>query len=210
MRTDGFLRTFCICALFAALYVIVGGVRGGMTTRDAMVGGIAIGLFTGLFTAVWLGITRNTLSEMGGFVSRLLKRARGGAELEVRERITLPVPPDRALALCRGAVERVPGVSGVRADGASVRGMAGVRWMGIGQRMECRVSPAEGGSAVEIRALPQWRLVGLGLHERRAHVERIRAYLAGHASVPMLAANPPPEAEAPVRVHQPAETGIRR
>lgn len=210
MRTDGIFRTFCICAVFAALYVIVGGVRAGMTARHAIVGGVAIGLFTGLLMAVWLGIMRNTLSEMGGLVSRLLKRARGGPELEVGERITLPVAPDRALTLCRAAVERVPGVSGVRVDGASVRAMAGVRWMGIGQRIECRVSPAEGGSAVEIRGLPQWRLVGLGLHERRAHVERIRTYLAEHATAPMLAGSPPPEAEAPVGIHQPAETGSRR
>ena len=210
MRTDGFLRTFCICALFAALYVVIDSTRAGLTMRQAVLGGVGIGLFTGLFMAVWLGIMRNTLSEMGGFVSRLLKRARGGAELEVRERITLPIPPDRGLALCRAAVARMPGVSGVRTDGASVRAMTGVRWMGIGQRIECRVTPAEGGSAVEIRALPQWRLVGLGLHERRAHVDRIRAYLVEHASTPMLAAHPPPEAELPVRVHQRAETGLRR
>jgi hypothetical protein len=209
MRTDGFFRTFGICALFAALYVIIGGAREGMTARDAVVGGVAIGLFTGLFMAVWLGMMRHTLSELGGRASRLLKRAQGGPELEVRERITLPVPPERALALCRAAVERVPGVSGVRTDGASVRGMAGVRWMGIGQRIECRVAPAEGGCAVEIRALPQWRLVGVGHHERRAHVERIRAYLAEHASTPMLAATPPPDAEAPLRVHERAETGLR-
>lgn len=210
MRTDGFFRTFCICALFAALYVIVDGTRAGLTMRQAVLGSVGIALFTGLFMAVWLGIMRNTLSEMGGFVSPLLKRVQGGPELEVRERITLPIPPDRVLALCRAAVERVPGVSGVRADGASVRGMAGAVWMGIGQRIECWVSPADDGSAVEIRALPQWRLVGLGLHERRAHVERIRAYLVEHASTPMFAAHPPPEAELPVRVHQRAETGLRR
>jgi hypothetical protein len=210
MRTDGFFRTFCICALFATLYVIVDGAREGMTMRDAIVGGVAIGLFTGLFLAVWLGIMRHTLSGLGARVSRLLKRAQGGPELEVLERITLALPPDRALALCRAAVEGVPGVSGVRADGASVRAMAGARWTGSGQRIECRVLPAEGGSAVEIRALPQWRLIGLGLHERRAHVERIRAHLAKHASTPMLAASPPPEAEAPFLVHERAETGLRR
>jgi hypothetical protein len=210
MRTDGFFRTFCICALFATLYVVVEGARAGMVMRQAIVGGIAIGLFTGLFMAVWLGIMRHALSETGGLVSRLLKRARGGPELEVRERITLAVPPDRALALCRAALERVPGVSGVRAERASVQAMAGVRWMGIGQRIECRVTAAEGGSAVEIRARPQWRLIGLGLHERRAHVDRIRAYLGQHATRPMLAASPPPEAEVPLRVHHPAETGLRR
>lgn len=209
MRTDGFLRTFCICALFAALYVIVGGVRGGLTTRQAIVGGVAIGLFTGLFMAVWLGIMHHTLSEMGGFVSRLLKRARGGPELEVQERITLPVAPDRALALCRAAVERVPGVSGVRTGGASVRAMTGVRWMGIGQRIECRVTPAEGGSAVEIRALPQWRLVGLGVHERRAHAERIRASLAQHASPRCSRRIRRRTPETPIRVHQPAAFHVR-
>jgi hypothetical protein len=142
-------------------------------------------------------------------VSRRLKRAQGGPEVEVRERITLALPPDRALALCRAAVEGVPGVSGVRTDGASVRGTAGARWMGIGQRIECRVMPAEGGSAVEIRALPQWRLIGLGFHERRVHVDRIRAYLAEHASTPMLAASQPPEAD-PLRAHERAETGLSR
>lgn len=87
MRTDGFFRTFCICALFAALYVIVDGAGAGMAMRPVIVDSVAIGLFTVLLMAVWLGVMGHTLSELGGRMSRRVKRAQGGPELEVRERI---------------------------------------------------------------------------------------------------------------------------
>lgn len=207
MRTGGFFRTFRICALFAGLSIVVGGVRVGTRPRDVILGAVATGLFTGLFMTVWLGMMRHTLSR---FADRLAPLLNPGAQSDqdVRERITLPVPPDRALALCRAAMERVPGVHGVRAGGASVHGMTGVRWMGIGQRIECHVAATEGGSAVEICALPQYRLIGAGHHERRAHVQRIHAYLLDHATAPALSAGSPPEAEAPLYPRERVRTGL--
>lgn len=207
MRTDGFFRTFCICALFAALYVAAGGVRVGMRPRDVIMGAVATGVFTGLFMAVWLGMMRHTLSRFADRLAPLLK-PKAQSSLDVRERITLAVPPERALALCRAAVERVPGVRGVRADAARVHGMAGARWMGIGQRIECHVTATEGGSVVEVCALPQYRLIGAGHHERRAHVQRIRAYLLDHATAPALSASGAPEAEAPVHPRARVRTGL--
>lgn len=187
MRIDRFLRTFLAGTLVAGLAALAGNLRAGLPLRIAIPGAVGFGLFTGFFSAVSLEMFRYALARKSQTVERLLDGdARRG--VNAREQLILPLPPEQALELCRTVVRRTPGPQGVRVKGSTVHAHAGMAWVGTGQRIEVRVTPAEGGSQVEITSRPSSRLVMVDYGRNRKMVERIRAALLDHAAVPALSA----------------------
>lgn len=93
--------------------------------------------------------------------------------MDAREAVTLSLPPDQALEHCRLALERAR-FSAVRMETASrmVRAHGKMTWTSFGEEIECRV---------EIRSRPVLRTTIVDYGKNRENVERIRAFLAGHA-----------------------------
>lgn len=179
MRTL-FFRLFCFCGLTFGLIQGVIAALEGQSPRVALLVGLGAALFFGLLMAAsltalsWWRMKRNGIDP---------HTARAG--VDVHERITVPLTPDQALALCRSAVKRVPGASGVQVDtvSATVEARVGMTWASFGERIECRVAPAEGATEVSIRSRPALRTTIADYGKNRENVQRIRTQLLAHAPV---------------------------
>ncbi|HEX6368653.1 MAG TPA: hypothetical protein VF006_06970 [Longimicrobium sp.] len=176
-----FLRMFCVSGLLFGTY------RALLTLLDGGSAGEAIGTFVsaGLFFGLFMGVAITALHwwrvKQAG-----LDPATVSADVDVRERIRLPLPVDQALELCRSAVRRVPGASDIRvnAAAATVEARVGMTLMNLGQRIECRVTPAGGTAEVSIRSRPSLRTAIIDYGKNHENVHRIRTQLLAHAHVP--------------------------
>lgn len=98
--------------------------------------------------------------------------------VNVRERITVPLPPEQALRLCRAAVEQAPGVKDVRLDSpATLRARVGATLRSCGERIRCSVRAVDGGSEVEIHSQPRVWTTLLDFGKNGENVDCIRAAL---------------------------------
>lgn len=172
-----FTRVFWLCGL------VFGGIKALRTVMEGGSGGevvatfVGAGLFFGLFMAVGLtALHRRRIRKMG------LDPDTVGAAVDVHECITLPLRADQALALCRSAVKRVPGASGIQVNEASATVEARVRmtWISFGERIECRVTPSDGAAEVSIRSRPTLRTTIVDYGKNLENVRRIRAQLLAH------------------------------
>jgi hypothetical protein len=174
MRSRFFFRTFVFCGFFFGLFQAAASLFEGKTVAAATIVGIITGSFFGLMMAV----------TMTPFLARQLRR-RGFdldgelPDVDARETVAVPLPPDAALERCRAALDQLR-VRTVRTDPASamVRGRVPMTWATWGERIECRVHPAEQGSRVEIRSRPVLRTTLVDFGRNRENVERVSALLA--------------------------------
>jgi hypothetical protein len=205
MRSDGFLTNFCVCGLIGGTCTAARQMLRGDPVGFSIGVGVLGALVLGLIGAVSMAITHDSMD----YLIKALELEGGPPELDVRERITLPLPVDRARAFCVAVLQAHDRFTAVREEPASgiVRARSRISRLTWGERIECRVQGVEGGSQVSIRSRPLLRTTIQDFGRNRENVERIRTLLAEHASTPMLATNPPPEAEAPFRAHERAETG---
>ncbi len=175
MRTTLFNRVFIFSSVPYGLFWAVTGVLRGKPAGSAIAVGIALGVVFGLTMAAVIPAMHRWGLRRRGFDPES-----GDSGVDVRERITLPLTSHQALALCRSAVEQVPKASDVRVDAASATLEARVNgtWASWGERIECRVTPADGATEVSIRSRPALRTTIVDYGKNRENVERIRAFLA--------------------------------
>jgi hypothetical protein len=174
MRSRLFFRTLFFGGLLFGLLQAAITLIEGKTVATAAIVGILIGSVFGLVMAVTMTIV----------LTRELKR-RGFdpdgelPDMDARETIAVPLPPELALARCQTVLEQMK-VRAVRTDSASamVRGRGPMTWASCGERIECRVHPAEQGSQVEIRSRPILRTTLVDYGRNRENVEHVRALLA--------------------------------
>ena len=179
MRTL-FFRLFAFCGLTFGL--IQGGIAAieGQSPRNALLVGLGAALFFGLLMAASLTTLSWWRMKRSGIDPHTAK-----AGVDVRERITVPLTPDQAFALCRSAVQQVPKATVVQVDAASatLKARVGMTWASFGERIECQVTPAEGAAEVSIRSRPVLRTTIADYGKNRENVERIRTFLARRASI---------------------------
>jgi hypothetical protein len=173
-----FFRIFGFCGLFFGFFQAVLVLAQGGPPGKAIGVGVVAGLFFGLSMAVVLSAMHRWGMKKRGF-----DPGSSDSSVDVRERITLPLASDQALALCRSAVEQVPKARGVRvnAESATLAARVGMSWASFGEHIECRVQPGDGGSTLEIRSRPALRTTIVDYGKNRENVERIRAVLTGSA-----------------------------
>jgi uncharacterized protein (DUF1499 family) len=178
MRSSLFFRVFCFCGiLFGALQAFLAAVQGASAGETVFIG-LSAGLFFGLFLAAFVTAAHHWRLKKTG-----MNPATTDTRVDVQERITLPLPSDQALALCRPAVTQVPRASDVQVDAATamVAARVGMSWASFGEHIECRVTPAEGAAVVSIRSRPVLATTIADYGKNRENVERIRAYMARQA-----------------------------
>jgi uncharacterized protein (DUF1499 family) len=179
MQSSLFFRVFCFCGiLFGALQALLAAVQGASAGETVFIG-LSAGLFFGLFLAAFVTAAHHWRLKKTG-----MNPATTDTRVDVQERITLPLPSDQALALCRSAVTQVPRASDVQVDAAAamVAARVGMSWASFGEHIECRVTPAEGAAVVSIRSRPVLATTLVDYGKNRENVERIRAYMARRAS----------------------------
>jgi hypothetical protein len=178
MRSNNSFTTFWTAGAFYGLCWTGIGLLRGNGGEAAIVTGLVAGAFFGFAMAAILMPLHRWWLERRGFDPE-------GADpgVDVRGDVALSLPPEQALARCRAALEQMR-TRGVRVDSASatVRAHGRMTWASFGERIECRVHPADEGSRVEIRSRPSLGATVLDYGKNRENVEQIRALLAAHAS----------------------------
>lgn len=170
-----FLRIFLFCGIgFGALQAAVTLMRDGSAGR-AIGWGVGSGLFFGLVMGFVLTAVHRIQMKRKG----MDPDAPGSMVVDVRESLTVPLPPDHAITLCRSAVEQLRGVRAVGVDAATLRARVGMSWASAGESIECRVQPVADGSSVEIRSRPLLRTTMVDYGKNRENVQHIRAFLSG-------------------------------
>lgn len=178
MHSNRFFSIFWTTALSFGLVTAVMGLVEGRSVGPALVVGLICGVSFGvLMASILTPVHRWSLRQRG------FDPDAEDPGVDVHEAVALRLPPEQALARCRAALEQMR-ASEVRADSASVtvRGRSRAGWASWGERIECRVQPADGGSRVEIRSRPWLRTTIVDYGQNRQNVERIRAFLADHAA----------------------------
>lgn len=176
-----YLRVFCLAGLFVGTSRALLTLLDGGSARDAIGTFVSAGLFFGVFMGLAITALHWWRVKQAGF-----DPATVSANVDVRERVCLPLPLDQALELCRSAVRRVPGATDIRvnAAAATVEARVGMTLMSQGQRIECRVAPAGGTAEVSIRSRPSLRTAIIDYGKNHENVHRIRTQLLAHAHVP--------------------------
>jgi hypothetical protein len=212
MRSDGFLRNFCIWAAVGTVCMTARQVLRDVPVGGAIMVGVGAGVAFGLIMAVSAALApewNHPDMDWDAMRAALIDPNAPRPVVDVREHLTLAMAPDRALALCRATLRADGHFAGVRVNKAAgtVRGRGRLSWESVGERMECRVRPVEGGSQVEIRSRPLLRTTLQDWGKNRENVDRIRDALQSHERPSTLAAPHRPEAEAPVSAPGAAGTG---
>lgn len=181
MRTL-FFRLFFFCGVTFGLLQGIVAALDGQSAGAALAFGLGAGLFFGLLMAASL-----TAVSWWRLKSRGVDPNTAGAGVDVRERITVPLTSDQALALCQSAVKQVPKATVVQVDAASatLEARVGMTWASFGERIEFSVTPAGGATEVSIRSHPVLRTTIADYGKNRENVERIRTFLARRSIAPV-------------------------
>lgn len=173
MHSSPFLRVFAFTAIPLGIYFAARDLLRGLPAGYAIAGGLVLGAFFGLI----MGLVLSALHAWS-VRRRGQDPARTGAAVDVRESLELPLPPDQALERCRAVLQGMR-MKDVRVDAAAgtVSGQARMSWASFGERVECSVAPAEGGSRVEVRSRPTVETTVVDYGKNRQNVERILAQL---------------------------------
>ncbi len=195
MRGDTFLRHFCAWGSVATGYTVYRFSRIDVPFDiPFIVVCIILGTLGGSFMALLTSWKHDELVQVVADLIDWFDRGSPRPPVNVRERITVPLPPEQALAACRAAVEQVPKATGVQLDTqTTLQARVGMTWRSNGERIRCSVRPVDGGSEVEIHSRPWLRTTLLDLGKNRENVDRIRAALeelARQDALPGVLADP--------------------